>query len=221
MGPRLLKKLPTDYVLDIDDARPGRLAASSKLEWWAPLAIVLFGSGLCVGFLVLWKGVTTKSPAMAIGGALLGGIGLVVLLFGVALLSYSARLSVSDAGIVFERTYFWLMRRTSLERHALRWVTCGIAWQRGGRMADTGNLRVCLHFEERLGDVAVHTVDLDFGRGGVRNYAAALDEVLRKADEIARALGIEHRANWWEGKEGAAWATVLGIGRRGESGGRS
>ncbi len=175
--------------------------------------IIAVGAALNIGILPLWKGIANASLANAVGGGLLVFWGSVIWLFGVALISYNVQLCITDKSISFSRTYFWLKRMTLLPRSALRWVACGhtsdVSHGRGVR----GDLRVYLHLEGWPGDVAVHSIELEPGFPGIVNYDEALAQVMQKASEIGQALGIEHRPNWWTGREARHRAKVWGIAR--------
>jgi hypothetical protein len=227
--PQLLRFGRGRYLLEIDELETGRLVASSRLTRAGVLAVMALGAGGCLGLLLLWHAVQTPGMdgriAAAVSGGVLGAAGLALLVFGIGLISYHARVTVASAGLTFTRTFFWLTRTTALDRAASMWVTCVLAKGkskysdaevRNGRFL-RDHLRVILHVEGPVPDLALRTVALEFqpalglGGGEVVNYPSALEEMLSTADRIARALDIEHRPNWWQGEDAAAAARSVSV----------
>ena len=211
--PGIPKKLDVSFSVDIEELSAGRLLATLSLPMWGLLIFLAIGAVVSlVGIGLLWAGIAKASLGMAIAGGGFLAIGLVLTYVAIATFPKEARLSIKDESGHFSVTYLWGKKEALLPKSALRWVVCGHYWD---NHCDMGDIRVALHFDRWPGDVAVFSVDLQDGGDGPRrkviNAGVTLAEAMDKADEISKALGIEHRIDDMQGWEAEHMAKRWGL----------
>ncbi len=200
-GPGIPKELRRAFLLGIEELSAGRLVATLCMSMRALLVVLAIGAVFSLaGTFALWAGSARGNLSMAITGGVFVAAGLALALAAIASFPKEARLSIKDESGHFSVTYLWGKKEALLPKSALRWVVCGQHWDTDCR---AGYIRVALHFDRWPGDVEVFSIDLQQEDNGYKiiNADIALAKAMDKADEISKALGVEHRIDCLQGRQ--------------------